>query len=202
MNVVFVIVVLALVSCNQPGKQKGTLLAPKTDSITALDTTSVVEATTNISPVVKAAAFDGTVINTGNVKVEDLLTYAKSLIGIPYKYGSIDPSVGFDCSGFITHVFNHFNIKVPRSSIDFTNVSTDVDLAEAKAGDLILFTGTDATIRDVGHMGIITENITGDIHFIHSTSGKANGVTITALNKQYLERYVKVIRVFKENDAK
>ena len=139
-------------------------------------------------------------INTGSTTPEELLVYAKTLIGIPYKYASTDPAVGFDCSGFITYVFNHFNIVVPRSSIDFTNVEREISLADAKPGDIVLFTGTDSTTRQVGHMGIITSNENGEWCFIHSTSGKANGVTISALSKYYFFRFVKVIRIFSQND--
>lgn len=135
-------------------------------------------------------------INAGTTNPADLLAFAKSLIGTPYRYGSTDPVNGFDCSGFITYVFNHFNIAVPRSSVAFTNYSTKVELAEAKPGDLILFTGTDSTVREVGHMGLITE-VNDSIQFIHSSSGKAHGVTITPLNSYYMGRFVKVIRVFK-----
>ena len=139
-------------------------------------------------------------INTGNTTPQEVLDYAKSLMGTPYKYGSIDPAVGFDCSGFITHVFNHFNISVPRSSIDFTDVNRPVDISDAKSGDLILFTGTDSLERDVGHMGIIVTGSDDGISFIHSTSGKAYGVTITPFNEYYQGRFVKVIRIFKENE--
>lgn len=124
-----------------------------------------------------------------------LLNYAKTLIGTPYKYASVHVAEGLDCSGFITHVFNHFGIIVPRSSVDFTNYGVPVNLPESKPGDLILFTGTDSLIEIVGHMGIITENRNGEIHFIHSTSGKAYGVTITKLNNYYRNRFVKVIRI-------
>ena len=72
------------------------------------------------------------VINTGAVQPEALMQFAESLIGTRYVYGSTNPKVGFDCSGFITYVFNHFNIQVPRSSIDFTDVGTTVPVAEAK----------------------------------------------------------------------
>ena len=139
-------------------------------------------------------------INTGTTTPEELLAFAKTLIGIPYKYGSADPAVGFDCSGFITYVFNHFKIVVPRSSIDFTNFEREISLSIAKPGDIVLFTGTDSTSREVGHMGIITSNENGEYYFIHSTSGKANGVTITLLNKYYTFRFVKVIRIFPQND--
>ena len=134
-------------------------------------------------------------VTINRIIAEQLLTYAKTLIGTPYKYASTNPAAGFDCSGFITHVFNHFAIEVPRSSVDFTNYGITINLADAKPGDLILFTGTDSTSTVVGHMGIITGNTNGEINFIHSTSGKAYGVTISALNKYYQKRFVKVIRV-------
>ncbi|HMK03027.1 MAG TPA: C40 family peptidase [Ferruginibacter sp.] len=139
-------------------------------------------------------------INTGATGPQELLAFAKTLIGTPYRYASVDPAIGFDCSGFITYVFNHFKIAVPRSSIDFTNVERQVELADAKPGDLVLFTGTDSTIRLVGHMGIIASKENGEVHFIHSTSGKAYGVTISPLAKYYLSRFVKLIRIFPQND--
>jgi cell wall-associated NlpC family hydrolase len=135
-------------------------------------------------------------ISTGKTRPDELISYAKSLIGTPYKYASTDPREGFDCSGFIAHVFNHFDIAVPRSSIDFTFVRHEVSLKDARPGDLILFTGTDSTIRKVGHMGIILSNPGEAIRFIHSTSGKQNGVTETVFEGYYIPRYVKTIRVF------
>ena len=146
-----------------------------------------------------ASAIIGEVINTKNVEPEELTRFAETLMGVPYLYGSTDPKKGFDCSGFITYVFNHFAISVPRSSIDFTNVGKEVPVAYAERGDLILFTGTDSTERLVGHMGIVVSN-SDTLKFIHSTSGKANGVTITPLNEYYQRRFVKIIRVFAQND--
>lgn len=154
------------------------------------------------SPQAPSSAYDPTThhINTGTTTPEQLILFAKTLMGIPYKYASTDPAEGFDCSGFITYVFNHFNVSVPRSSIDFTNVDREVSLQDAKPGDLILFTGTDSTERVVGHMGIIVSNDNEHYEFIHSTSGKANGVTITPLNDYYMGRFVKVLRVFPQNE--
>jgi lipoprotein Spr len=139
-------------------------------------------------------------IATGKTAPAELLFFANSLKGTPYKYASTDPAVGLDCSGFIAYVFNHFNIAVPRSSIDFTFVHRSIRLNNAKPGDLILFTGTDSTIRKVGHMGIIVSNTGNEITFIHSTSGKAYGVTETPLNAYYMGRYMKTLRIFPQND--
>ncbi|MBK6991476.1 MAG: C40 family peptidase [Chitinophagaceae bacterium] len=139
------------------------------------------------------------IIETADTKPAEILAFAKNLIGIPYLYASTDPAKGFDCSGFITYVFNHFNIAVPRSSVDFTNVGTEVDYRNAKPGDLILFTGTDSTIRIVGHMGIVESFENEVLKFIHSTSGKAKGVVITEFGKFYKSRFVKVIRIFTDD---
>lgn len=140
------------------------------------------------------------IINTGEVDPAEVVSFAKTLQGVPYKYGSTDPQQGFDCSGFITYVFSHFNIKVPRSSIEFTDVGRTIPADSAKPGDLILFTGTDSTEKFVGHMGIIVSNDNGKPSFIHSTSGKAYSVTITPLSDYYMSRYVRTGRIFPQNE--
>jgi len=135
-------------------------------------------------------------IKTGSAIPDSLVAFGKSLVGTSYLYASSDPENGFDCSGFITYVFNHFGIAVPRSSVDFTNEGIEIPKEFASPGDLILFTGTDSTIRTVGHMGIVESNERGNLLFLHSTSGKAYGVVISPLNGYYETRFVKVIRVF------
>ena len=82
----------------------------------------------------------GEIIDVQNADPEEVIRFAETLIGTPYVYGSDDPKVGFDCSGFITYVFNHFKIKVPRSSVQFSNMGMTIPLESAKRGDLILFT--------------------------------------------------------------
>lgn len=134
-------------------------------------------------------------VNTDGI-TQGFVAYAKTLVGTPYVWGSVNPNVGFDCSGFINHVSNHFGIKVPRSSVEFTNVGTSIETNNAKPGDLILFTGSDPAKRVVGHMGIITDNDNGQIEFIHSSSGKAKGVIVSEMSDHYKTRFIKVIRIF------
>lgn len=138
-------------------------------------------------------------VNTGSTNPEELMKFAETLLGVPYVYGSTDPHVGFDCSGFITYVYNHFNIPVPRSSVDFTNVGRTVPVEEAKRGDLILFTGTNSLERYIGHMGMVVSNGPEGLHFIHATSGKAMAVAISELNNQYKTRFIRISRVFGKN---
>lgn len=151
-----------------------------------------------IKPLIAKAGQPKVTVNTAGTTPAQLVAYARTLKGIPYKYGSLKPEEGFDCSGFITYVFNHFGIAVPRSSVDFTYVNHEIALKDALPGDLVLFTGTDSTKRVVGHMGILVST-RGEPVFIHSTSGKAYGVTETPLNSYYQGRYMKTVRVFKQN---
>lgn len=170
-------------------------LQAKTDSVKKDSALLIVDTVKTDSVLVPASQ-----IHTKNIHPKQVIDFAKTLIGTPYRYASTDPKVGFDCSGFITYVFSHFNIIVPRSSIDFTNVGKEISTDNAKPGDLILFTGTDSTEKFVGHMGLVVSNQNQQLEFIHSTSGKKHGVTVTPFNNYYRSRFVKTIRIFPESD--
>jgi cell wall-associated NlpC family hydrolase len=135
-------------------------------------------------------------IDVKNVSAPDVVAFALTLLGTPYKYGSVKKENGFDCSGFVNYVFNNFSIKVPRTTVDFTNAGKEVSLKESRAGDLVLFTGSDVNSGIVGHMGIITKNIKNEFLFIHAASGKNGGVILSSLNAYFIPRFVKVIRIF------
>ncbi|MEP7319944.1 MAG: C40 family peptidase [Panacibacter sp.] len=192
-----ILIVLVTAACSSNNNSPG-LIKPHNEAVIYADTVKTI---VNVQPVHDTMLLPWQQVNIPGINngttTQQLVSYAKTLIGVPYKYASTDPSIGFDCSGFITYVFNHFGIQVPRSSVDFTNVGKDVTPQNAREGDLILFTGTVDSIHIVGHMGIVTEN-SDTLRFIHSTSGRANGVTISALNVYYQKRFVKVIRIFKD----
>jgi len=124
-----------------------------------------------------------------------LLDFAKSMIGTRYRYASSNPSKGFDCSGFVNYVFSNFGFKVPRSSPEFASTGVPVKLEDAKVGDVLIFTGSNPRVRKIGHVGIIYSIENGEIKFIHSSSGKANGVTITDLNGYYKSRFMKAVSI-------
>ena len=133
-----------------------------------------------------------------SVKADALIALAKTQLGKNYCYAVADPQKGFDCSGFVYHVFEHFYIKVPRASMDYEKFGRIVPKDSCKKGDIIVFTGTNHKIRKAGHVGIIVSNIGGEILFIHSSSGKkTNGVIITNLTKSefYKRRLIKIARL-------
>jgi lipoprotein Spr len=137
-------------------------------------------------------------LNTDSVSADSLIQFAQNLIGSPYRPASSDPLRGFDCSGFVSYVFKNFNFDVPRSSREFIGIGEKVKLEDAKPGDIILFTSPKKHSRRIGHVGIVLYNGIDDFRFIHSTSGKEYGVTITSMDKTYKRRFVQIIRVLKQ----
>ena len=92
---------------------------------------------------------------------------------------------------------------VPRTSLDFTPVQKSIPLAKAKLGDLVLFTRNDSTKRLAGHMGIISSLPGEPLRFMHATSGREKEVVETDFHTAYYEaRFLRVIRIFSQNDRK
>ena len=144
----------------------------------------------------KAAADDPVNINA-KVDRADVISYAKKYLGTTYHYAGNDPK-GFDCSGFVNFVFKNFNIEVPRSSGEYKSLGIALKPGEFKVGDILVFYG----YRDhtsIGHVGIICEADGMNSKFIHSSSGKAYGVTISELGSEmYSRRFYKCIDVIHE----
>ena len=138
----------------------------------------------------------GQIPDAANQKAIQVMDFAKSLLGIRYKYASASPERGFDCSGFVSYVFKNFGFTGARSSVDFAKKGKQVKLEEAKVGDVLVFTGTNSKSRTPGHVGIISSiDEEGKIKFIHSSSGKAKGVTITDLEGYYKNRFLKAVTI-------
>ena len=95
---------------------------------------------------------------------QNLASYARSLIGVPYKFRGDSPNSGFDCSGFVGHVFRHTTgIKLPRSSHEISQVGQAIRQGDLHIGDLVFF---NTLQHRSSHVGIYM----GDDHFIHAPS--------------------------------
>ena len=72
--------------------------------------------------------------------IHELISYAKSFIGIPYLWGG-KSSLGFDCSGFVQTVFKMTGINMPRDASQqiLRKNLHDIDYCDAKTGDLLFF---------------------------------------------------------------
>lgn len=95
---------------------------------------------------------------------------ASKYIGSNYRYGSCDPSKGFDCSGLVYHVAKSQEIELPRSSSSMASLGNHIPWKKAEPGDLIFF-GDKSRIN---HVGIVERNKGNEMWIIHSSS--SNGV--------------------------
>lgn len=124
------------------------------------------------------------------------MTFAASLKGVPYFYGGVTKK-GFDCSGFVYYVFKKFNISVPRTSSSYLKFGKKKKIKDCQPADVIVFTGTNSSIKKPGHIGLVLRNNNGVIDFIHASSSKRHfGVTITRYNLSgYEKRFLHVTSV-------
>jgi hypothetical protein len=135
-----------------------------------------------------------TIVVVDNRRAE-LIAFAKEYLGTTYRYASMNPGEGFDCSGFVYFVFQKSNIAVPRTSGGYKNLGTSLKPEDFRIGDVLVFYGyLDHT--QIGHVGIICEADGMKSKFIHATSGKPYGVAISDLGSEmYSRRFYKCIDV-------
>lgn len=113
-----------------------------------------------------------------------LVEYAKTLLGIKYVYGG-ETEKGFDCSGFVKYVYNHFGISIERTSSSQAKGGRKVKKSELKPGDLVFFdTVDDGVLNDISHVGIYI----GDGNFIHASTYLKKKITIESLSSSYYSK--------------
>lgn len=76
-----------------------------------------------------------------DVSGEAIVAYALQFVGNPYVWGGNSLTEGCDCSGFVHLVYQHFGISTPRYSQAFLNQGNKVALANAQAGDVVVYPG-------------------------------------------------------------
>ena len=98
----------------------------------------------------------------GDMIVADAFTKVKAeaekFLGCPYVWGGSSPETSFDCSGFVSWVYNHSGWSIGRCTTQgLYNICTPVSEGEVQPGDLVFFKGTYATYG-VSHVGIYMGN--------------------------------------------
>lgn len=115
--------------------------------------------------------------------IDQLIANATENIGTRYRSGGTTKA-GFDCSGLMFCTFGNFDIKLPRSSIEQSRIGTKVATEEAQKGDLIFFRTNGR--RHINHVGMVVENVDGEIKFVHSSTH--GGVMISSTKEPYYTR--------------
>lgn len=150
------------------------------------------------SNIVDSAIIRKPVIKQPNVakpKALEVVNFAKSLLKTPYVYGGKSIKTGFDSSGFISFVFNNFNIAVPTTANEFSSIGKVISITEASEGDLILISKSEFDKKIVGYVGIVTSSKGAPVEFIYANSGKVKAVTISPFNSYYQKRLLKVVSI-------
>lgn len=72
----------------------------------------------------------------------DIFDYAMTFMGVPYVAYSMDPEVGFDCSGFTSYVYAHFGVKLYHDAgVQAWQQGYEVPESEGQLGDLVYMPG-------------------------------------------------------------
>ncbi len=116
---------------------------------------------------------------------EQALSTAMAFTGLRYRRGGTDPNVGFDCSGFVRHVFlNSCGRELPRTAREQFEMGEPVEVEDLQKGDLVFFAS-----RQGWHVGIYT----GENYFIHSPN-RRESVKRSSLDTPFWKRTYKGAR--------
>ena len=74
-----------------------------------------------------------------SVDTSSVRSAALSLVGSRYVYGSANPDVGFDCSGFVSYVYGLFGKGLPRTASALRYAGNEVSRDNMQAGDIIVW---------------------------------------------------------------
>jgi cell wall-associated NlpC family hydrolase len=125
----------------------------------------------------------GTTALTPDEKMNELVMYSLGLADTPYHFGGNSPDNGFDCSGFVDHVFRHsLGISLPRTSHEISQLGMTVNKAHLRPGDLVFYNTQHSAYS---HVGIYV----GEDKFIHAPK-TGSQIRVEKMNEKYwLNRY-------------
>ena len=109
-----------------------------------------------------------------------ILKEAEKYVGYPYVWGGSSPSTSFDCSGFVSYVYNQCGWDFGRLGAQgLYNISART--SNPKPGDLVFFTGTYDT-PGISHVGIYV----GDGWMLHC----GDPISYANLNSSYWQSHL------------
>jgi cell wall-associated NlpC family hydrolase len=120
----------------------------------------------------------GSMATNSDGKMNELVMYAVSLADTPYRFGGNSPDNGFDCSGFVVHVFRHsLGVTLPRTSHELSRVGTAVTKSHLRPGDLVFFNTQHSAYS---HVGIYM----GEDKFVHAPK-TGSQIRVEKMNATY-----------------
>ena len=86
--------------------------------------------------------------------VAAVISFAEQQLGKPYLWGGTGPDA-FDCSGLVMMAYRSAGISIARTSQAQWATETRVPASQVQPGDLVFFAGSDGTVTDPGHVGLV-----------------------------------------------
>ena len=89
-----------------------------------------------------------------------IIMEAEKYLGYPYVWGGSSPATSFDCSGFVSYVYNNCGVGWSFGRLGASGllgICTRVSAANVRPGDLVFFQGTYDT-AGASHVGIYVGN--------------------------------------------
>lgn len=125
---------------------------------------------------------------------DELIGSAMGLLGVAYRYGGTSVSTGFDCSGFMQHIFRRaMGINLPRTSAEQAQMGFPVSRNELQPGDMVFFRTLGGS--RISHVGLYI----GNDRFIHAPRTGKN-IEITSLSHKYWSGKYAFARRVRKND--
>ncbi|MBX7242559.1 MAG: C40 family peptidase [Bacteroidia bacterium] len=133
------------------------------------------------------------VIRIDFTQFDHITLYAQAFQGVPYRWGGVSETTGFDCSGFMKYLFGEFGYEIPHSAAAIAQMGARVDRSELQKGDLVFF--KTSRKKAISHVGMVIEAEDGEVIVIHASSSR--GVVAENLNRStYLSsRFVRAVRL-------
>ncbi len=130
-------------------------------------------------------SFAGGVLARTSKLATALTRSALRFLGVPYVFGGTSTS-GFDCSGYVQHVFAMLGISLPRTADAQYDAGHRVT-GGMRPGDLVFF---QTYAYGASHVGIYL----GHDKFVHASS--SHGVMVSSLHDSYWSaRYIGAKRI-------
>lgn len=129
----------------------------------------------NLNTALTSATISTPKPTAGPKPTTNLVQVAKKQLGVKYTFGGSKPSTGFDCSGYVTYVYNNAGISTARkSAAGFYSSAKKV--SSPQVGDLVFFANTYKA--GISHVGIYI----GNSQMISASDG---GVSVANINSSY-----------------
>ncbi len=105
-------------------------------------------------------------------------------VGVPYRWGGMSLSGGFDCSGLVRWAYARVGVDVPHNSYALYHTGRSVPRRQLRPGDVLVFSG-------LGHVGLYL----GHGKMVHAPYSGQDVEIVTLARSHYGRRVVAARRV-------